>query len=145
MTASNTTHRPWVGHTARQLPFHEMVRSAAGRWVASAVVVCGMVAGGQTAHATSLVWSVGVHTPGAVVQVGSHPPPRVVYQPAPVQVVVNPVWGEPPHRSGPPVRWYGPHPGASLGHHHRDFDDRRRGRNHHHGWRDRDGDWEHRR
>lgn len=121
-------------------PQHWVPR-AVGRWVGTAVLALGATlgtAGLQQAQANSLVWSVGVSAPGAVVQVGSHPPPRVVYQPAPVQVVVNPGWNEPRHRHGPPPRWYGPHASAGHGHHHRGFyDDHRRGNRH--GWRDRDG------
>ncbi len=126
----------WQRWAQRQVP------RAVGRWVGTAALALGVAlgtAGLQQAQANSLVWSVGVSAPGAVVQVGSHPPPRVVYQPAPVQVVVNPGWGEPYPRPGPPPRWYGgPHASAGHGHHHGFYGDHRRGK--HHGWRDRDGD-----
>lgn len=139
--------------TCSTLPQH----SAVGRWATHLAVALGITigtAGLQQAQAGSLVWSVGVSAPGAVVQVGSHPPPRVVYQPAPVQVVVSPGWVEPPPRHGPPPRWYGPHASAGHGHHHRDFYDHHRGPRH--GWHHRDDDrggrhvrpdnhWDHRR
>jgi hypothetical protein len=143
MTTPSAAHSPVGASNVQQLFLSGVWRPAAVRGVVLAAAVVGLLAGGQAAQASSLVWSVGVNTPGAVVQVGSHPPPRVVYQPAPVQVVVNPGWIEPVYRSVPTERWYAPHPGASLGHH-RHWEDRHRGRHpHHHGWRDRDGDWGH--
>jgi hypothetical protein len=121
----NSTGAPQPAHSGLVFHAHSTVRAAARRWLVTlSMGFLGLAAsvGWQQAQASQVVWSVGVGTPGAVVHVGSHPVPQVIYQPVyqpvhrpvPVQVLV-----------APPPLWYGPHVDSGRGHHHH--------HHHHHG------------
>ena len=130
----NSTGAPRLAHSGLVTHAHSALRVAGRRWLFSlSLGLLGLAAsiGWQQAQASQVVWSVGVGTPGAVVHIGSHPVPQVIYQPVyhPVpQVIYRPVYQPVPVQVvAVPPRWYGPVAGGGHGHHHHHHH-----RHHHH-------------
>ncbi len=71
-------------------------RSAVMAGMAATLAVAAMSFAGAVQARDNVYWSVGVGTPGAVVDVGNSPYPQPVYvQPAPVYVQPRPVYVQP--------------------------------------------------
>ena len=98
---------------------------AMGRWLGTAALVLlgGAVSlGSNPVHAGTVTWSVGISSPGAVVQMPSQPFYPMAQ--APVQVMVAPPmamaspWPAPRYWQPPPPRGYGAEPWERHHHHH---------------------------
>ncbi|HEX5805327.1 MAG TPA: hypothetical protein VFY31_03190 [Macromonas sp.] len=98
---------------------------SARRLCAALAGAAAMVLSTGAAQAADVYWNIGLHAPGAVVQLANAP--RVVYGAPPVVVMPAPVYGTAWVPAYPERRWH-----KHRHHHRRDWD---------RDWDRRDGDW----